>query len=83
MNGPTFVVVLTRRLLIVSRTGSTEWEVQLVVESSGDDWKEESTGRIHGALHQTKVVLDWQKVVADDFRMADGVHFGFVDEGIL
>jgi len=83
MNGPVFIRVLARGFLVVSGTSPAKREVKLVVQSDWNNRKEESTRWVDRTLHQAKVVLDWAKVVADNFRMTNGTHFVFVDEWVF
>jgi len=83
MNGPVFIRVLARGFLVVSCTSPTKGKVEFVVQSGGNDREEETTRWVDRTLHQAKVFLDWAKVVADNFRMTNGIHFVFVDEWVF
>ena len=83
MDGPLLGTVLTLGLDVVLGAGAAEGEVQLPIGGLRKDRNQKSGRRENAALDQSKVAVDWPKVLPDDDRMPDQIFTIFLDIGVL
>ena len=83
MDSPLLRTVLTLGLDVVLGAGAAEGEVQLSIGRLWQDRNQKSGRRENAALDQSKVAVDWPKVLLDDDRVPDRIFTIFVDVRVL